>query len=151
MAVFGWTNRGAYRALGILFRGETPPTHFYAALVTTTPTDATNTMADLTEMGAGNGYTSGGYQLSRNSTDFDTLTEDDANHKAYVQIKDMPFTASGGAIPASGSVPAYLVITDDNATVSAREVWCFHAVTVSSTPNGCVLKFQDTQIEMVNA
>jgi hypothetical protein len=150
-AVFGWTNKGAFRALAVVFRGATAPTNFYAALVATTPTADTNVMSDLTEMAAGNGYTSGGYQLSRNSTDFDVLTEDDANDKAFVQIKDIPWTASGGAIPASGSVPTYLVITDDNATVANREVWCFLPVTVVSTPNGAILTVKDSQIELVNA
>jgi hypothetical protein len=148
----GWTNRGKKNVMDIVFRGATPPTNFYVALVTTTPTADTNLMSDLTEIAAGDGYTSGGYQLSRNSTDFDTLTEDDANDKAILKIKDLPWTASGGPIPATGSVPTYAVLTDDNGTVANREVWKFWNLgTVASTPNGTVLTLQDLEIDIAES
>jgi len=94
----GWTNKGKYRALDIVFRGATPPTNFYLGLVTsaTTPTADTNTLGGLTEIANGNGYTTGGYSLSRNSTDFDVLTEDDTLDEAILKVKDVVWTASGG-------------------------------------------------------
>ena len=60
------TNRGKYNFLAWLFRGVTPPTNFYVALVTsaTAPTADTNTFSELTEIAAGNGYTTGGYSLT---------------------------------------------------------------------------------------
>ncbi len=118
------TNRGFYRMLSWAFRGATRPSSFYLALVTdaTPPTVGTVTLGTLTQITAGNGYTSGGIQLTANSTDFDTLTQDDAAGQAYIQVRDVSWTASGGSIPPSGSGASYVVLTDDNATVNSREV-----------------------------
>lgn len=120
----GVTNKGKAHFLNVDLRNATEPTNFYVALVTsaTAPGPDTNTMSDLTEIAAGNGYTAGGYQLDRNSTDFDVFTEDDVNDRALMQIKDVVWTASGGPIPASGSDARYAVLTDDNATLADREV-----------------------------
>ena len=123
----GFTNRGKYAILATWFRAATAPTSFYMALITsaTAPQVDINTLSEFTEIAAGNGYTSGGISVARNSTDFDTLTEDDANDRALVQIKDLVFTASGGSIPASGNGARYAVLTDDNGTVGSREVHQF--------------------------
>jgi hypothetical protein len=120
----GWTNRGKFRNLGVYYRGVTPPTNFYIALVTSAvaPNPDTNTFGELTQIAAGNGYTSGGIQLARNSTDFDVLTEDDVNDRALVQLKDIVWTATGGNIPASGAGARYAILTDDNAVLANREV-----------------------------
>ena len=90
--------------LDAYFRNNGAPTNFYVALVTSAiaPTQDTNLMSDLTEIAAGNGYTDGGYSLTKNSTDFDVLNEDDANDRGDIQIKDVVWTASGGAIPSAG-------------------------------------------------
>lgn len=123
----GWTNRGKFMMLNTYFRAVAAPTNFYVALVTsaTAPTADTNTLSELTEVAAGNGYTAGGFSLSRNATDFDTLTEDDAGDKALIQVKDVAWTASGGSIPGSGSGARYAVLTDDNATLGSRQVLAF--------------------------
>jgi hypothetical protein len=123
----GWTNRGKWMILNTYFRAVAAPTNFYVALVTsaTAPTADTNTLSELTEVAAGNGYTTGGFSLSRNATDFDTLTEDDSGDKALIQVKDVAWTASGGSIPGSGSGARYAVLTDDNATVGSRQVLAF--------------------------
>ena len=94
----GWTNRGKYDALGIVFRNATEPTVFYVFLATSaaTPTADTNTKSEMTEVATGQGYTAGGISVARNSTDFDVLTEDDINDRALVQIINMVWTASGG-------------------------------------------------------
>jgi hypothetical protein len=122
----GFTNRGKYNVLEWAFRNENVPTNLYVALVTSAnvPDTDTNILSDLTEIAAGNGYTTGGVQLNRNSTDFDVLTEDDdsADERALIQIKDVVWTASGGAIPGSGDGARYAVLTDDNGTVGNREV-----------------------------
>lgn len=119
----GWTNRGKYDNLALWARGTSPATAFYMALVKSTPTQDTNLMSDLTEVAAGNGYTAGGTSLSRNSTDFDVLTEDDTNDWALVQVKDIVWTASGGDLPSDSAGATYAVITDDNATVGSRDVY----------------------------
>ena len=107
-----------------VFRGVALPTNLYVALATdaTPPTPATNTLGDLTQITTGNGYSDGGFQLARNATDFDVLTEDDSQDRALVQIKDVVWTAAAGPIPASGDGARYSVLTDDNATVANRGV-----------------------------
>ena len=123
----GWTNRGKYNMLDAIFRATALPTNFYVGLVTsaTAPTQDINTFSELTEIAAGNGYTTGGYSLARNSTDFDTLTEDDGGDVGLIQIKDVTWTASGGPIPSSGGGARYAVLLDDNGTVGSREVWAY--------------------------
>lgn len=150
----GFTNKGKAHIFGVTFRGATPPTNYYVALVTSAaaPTADTNTLSQLTEIAAGNGYTSGGFQLSRNSTDFDTLTENDTDDRGELQIKDLTFTASGGNLPASGDGARYAVLTDDNATVGSREVYAYWGLgsdrTVSDTQN---LVLQNLELRLSEA
>lgn len=82
----------------------------------------TNTLSELTEIAAGNGYTTGGIALTRDSSGFPTSTEDDTNDRHDLVAANGVYTASGGPIPASGAGAAYEVITDDNATVGNRDV-----------------------------
>lgn len=145
----GWTNKGAAHVLGITFRNATEKTNYYIALVTSavTPTVDTNTLSQLTEIAAGNGYSSGGYQLTPNSTDFDTLTEDDSGDLGFVQIKDIVWSASGGSIPASGSGARWAVLTDDNATVGNREIYAWWDLSADRVvSNGQTLTLQDLQL-----
>lgn len=123
----GWTNKGKMSIMDAYFRNTGAPTNFYVALVTSAnaPDADTNLMSDLTEITAGNGYTSGGYSLTKNSTDFDTLNEDDTNDRGDIQIKDVAWTASGGTVPASGDGARYAVLTDDNGTVANREIYAY--------------------------
>ena len=145
----GITNRGKKRILGASFRNDGPAA-YYMALCTaaTTPTADTNTLGGLTEITAGNGYAAGGISIARNSTGFDVLTEDDTADEAYIQIKDIDFTASGGDLP-NGTGATWVVITDDNATVSSRDVISFAALTnakqVSDTQT---LTIQNYQMEL---
>lgn len=143
----GVTNKGKYKMLGIWTRNETEPTNFYLALCkTTAPTADTNTMGDLTEVTAANGYSSGGVSVDRNSTDFDTWTEDDTNDRGLVQMKDFTLvTASGGTVPDI----RYIVMTDDNATVASREVYLWWDTGVDITvPNGVALIAQNLEIRV---
>ena len=123
----GWTNKGKMSILEEYFRNAGVPTTFYVALVTnaTVPDEDFNVFSELTEITAGQGYTTGGYQLSRNDTDFDVLTEDDTNDRGFIQIKDIVWTASGGTIPASGDGARYAVLLDDAVTIASREVYCY--------------------------
>lgn len=120
----GITNRGKFNMLGRYYRGAAFPTNFYIALFTsaTAPTADINIKSELTEIANGNGYVTGGIQLTRNSTDFDVLTEDDGNDRALLQVKDLVWTASGGPIPASGNGARWAGLTDDNVTQGSREV-----------------------------
>lgn len=120
----GITNRGRYLMALAAFRNTSPvTTQFYIALCssTTTPTVDTNTLSDLTEIGAGNGYTSGGVAVERSSVGFDTATEDDTNDLASLKLKDISWTITG-AVPASGNPARWAVLTTDESTVANRQV-----------------------------
>lgn len=147
----GWTNKGKYKVLGWALRAETPPTNLYIALVTSAvaPAADTNTKAELTEIANGQGYTTGGIQLTRNSTDFDVWTEDDTNDRGLVQLKDIVWTASGGPIPASGDGARYAIITDDNGTQDSREVYMYFDLTSDRTvSDGQTLTLEDIEIRI---
>ena len=147
----GLTNRGKYHLLR-QFRGVAAEAKYYVALVTDTPDEDTNTMSDLTEIAAGNGYTSGGYQLTPGETDFDTYTEDDDNDKALVQVKDVVWTASGGTIPDSGDGALYAVLTDDHATVGSREVYAYASLGgATSIGDGATLTIADFEIDITES
>lgn len=144
----GVTNRGKYLFLQGYFRG-TLPTNIYVALCTsaTAPTVDHNTLSELTQIAVGNGYTDGGFQLARNSTDFDVLTEDDTGDLALIQAKDVTWTASGGPIPASGNGARWAVFTTDEATVANRQIlaW-FDLVSDRTVSDGQPLTLQNCQI-----
>lgn len=147
----GWTNRGKYNFLNWIYRAGTIPTNFYIILYTsaTAPTADTNTNADHTEINAGNGYTAGGFQLSKNATDFDVLTEDDTNDRALIQVKDVTWSASGGAIPGSGSGARYAALTDDDGTQANREVIHYWDLSSDRTvSDGQDLTLQDLEIRI---
>lgn len=145
----GVTNRGKFWLLNQQFRNPTEPTVLYVALCTSaaTPTVDINTFSELTEIAAGNGYTAGGISLARNSTDFDVLTEDDATDVAFVQIKDVVWTASGGTLPASGGGARWAILTDDNATQGSREVYAWWDLASDRTvSSGQTLTLQNCEI-----
>lgn len=150
----GWTNKGKMSILDAYFRANGAPTNFYIALVTSAsvPDQDTNLMSDLTEITAGNGYTAGGYQLTKNSTDFDVINEDDTNDRGDIQIKDVAWTASGGAIPNGGSGARYAVLTDDNGTVSAREVYAYWDLSSDrSVSSGQTLTLQNLELRLTES
>lgn len=147
----GWTNRGKYSFLSWVFRGVALPTNFYIALVTSAvaPVADTNTKSELTEIANGQGYTTGGIQLTKNSTDFDVLTEDDGNDRALVQLKDIVWTASGGDLPASGGGARYAILTDDNATQGSRLVLNYwDLVSDRSVSTGQTLTLENCEIRI---
>jgi len=121
----GTTNRAKYRIHAIVYRNAAPPTNFYLALCTdaAAPDADTNTMAELTEIAAGNGYGAGGLLVNRNAVDFDSLVEDDVNDRSELQLRDFVWTAAGGQIPSGGAGARYAVLTDDNAMPANREIW----------------------------
>lgn len=124
----GWTNRGKKRILDYFFRRTGGlPTQFYFALCTSavTPNADHNVLGDLTEIAAGNGYTAGGRIVTPNGTSFPYLAEDDANDLAVMIASTFAWTASGGNLPASGNGARWVVLTDDNATLASRDIFCF--------------------------
>jgi hypothetical protein len=106
-------------------------------------------MSDLTQIATGNGYSDGGQSVSRNATDFDVLTEDDTNDKAYVQLKDFAWTASGGPIPSDSSGATYCVLTDDNVTVASRDVYCYGSLgSARVVSDGQTLTLQNFELDL---
>lgn len=147
----GWTNKLKYNMLNWVFRAQTIPTNFYLALVTSAaaPTADINTKSELTEIANGNGYTTGGTSLTKNSTDFDVLTEDDSNDRGLIQIKDIVWTASGGSLPASGNGARYAVLTDDNATQGSREILAYFDLSSDrSVSTGQTLTLQNCELRI---
>ena len=125
------TIRGAAHFLSRA-RGVANPASYKLMLITSAvaPTRTTQTFSGLTEIAAGNGYSSGGITLNLDTTDFDQLVEDvTTNYRAELHLKDIDVAASGGAIPASGSGIATMVLTDDNATLANRQVFAFWTAT----------------------
>lgn len=132
----GHTNRGLFNILGVVFRANSISGSAFAvflALAADAPTADDNVKTDVSEIATGNGYTAGGINVARNSTDWDVHTEDDANDRAFIQIKDLVWTAAGGSIPSSGLGARYALLTDQNATVASREIWAFWDLTSDRT------------------
>lgn len=124
----GVTNRGKFRLFDVWMRASAIPGGAFAIFLATNappPTADTNLKTDLTEIATGNGYAAGGINVARNSTDWDTLTEDDTLDIAFTQLKDITWTASGGPIPASGAGARWAILTDQHATLASREVLVF--------------------------
>jgi len=147
----GVTNKGKFKLLDWVFRGTALPTNFYVALITSaaTPTVDTNTFSELTEIAAGNGYTAGGISLTKNSTDFDVITEDDTGDKGLIQIKDLAWTAVTANLPASGNGARYAILTDDNATQGSRLVLAWwDLVSDRSVSVGQPLTLQNCEIDL---
>lgn len=118
-----WTNRGLKRLPAAFFRAESQPVSFFVHLITNPmPTRSTNVMSELTQIANGNGYSTAGVSLSRNSTDFPTIEENDVLNYVMVTVRDLIWTASGGPIPADQNGARAIILCDDNATVANREV-----------------------------
>lgn len=151
----GWTNKGKAQILNSYFRDTETPGTFYVALCTeaTSPDADTDDMGDVTEINAGSGYVSGGYALDRNSTDFDTLIEDDTNDRAYIRAKDVTWTASGGPIPCDGGDGArWAVLTNDHTTVASREVYAFWDLTSPrQVSDGQDLSLQNLELRILES
>ena len=145
----GATNRGAYTFAGYCFQGTSVTSKYYVALVTDTPNPETNLLGDLAEIAAGNGYSSGGYELTPGSTDFPTHSElDGSDDVGRIKIKDIVFTASGGNIPASGDGALYAVLTDHHATPGSRNVLCYWSLSSARTVSDTqTLTLDDLQID----
>ena len=90
------------------------------------PGPRTATVADLTEIPNGNGYTTGGIQLALNTTDFPTLTiTNTASGNVIMVVKNLTWTASGGSIPANPDRADVVVLTGHHATISARKTLAY--------------------------
>lgn len=147
----GWTNRGKYNMLGYAYVAMSLPVNYYVPLwtSTTTPVADINTMGELTQITPGNGYSTGGYQLSPGGTDFDVHTQDDGNDRGFVQLKDIVWTASGGPIPLSGDGARWAGLTDDEAVEANRDVLHYwDLVSDRQVSDAQTLTLQDCEIRI---
>lgn len=154
------TNKGKMRSLELAFPNEfngaaRNTNTFYIALVTsaTAPTEDINTFSELTEIvpDTGGGYVTGGAVLQSNSTDWDTIYEDDATDFGYVRAKDVAWTAVTSSLPASGSGARYAVLLGYHLTVGSREVlgW-WDLDSDRSVSVGQTLTLQDLEIRLTD-
>ena len=151
----GHTNKLKYNILNWVYEGQEAsiPATFYFEMYTSdfAFTADTNTNADVTNCPAGNGYTVGGNACAP-ATGFDSLTEDDANDRASVQVVDQTWTASGGAIPTSGNALYYCALVDNNATTESREVYNYWGLGANRTvSDGQAITIQDAEIRINEA
>lgn len=102
-------NGGQYTMLRML--QGTSPANLYIRLFNDTPTK-TDELTDLTGEPSGSGYAA--QSLSLNGTDFPTLALDSGDYK--ITTKTVTFLASGGTIPAAGSVIYMVVATSSDNT-----------------------------------
>jgi hypothetical protein len=145
----GWTNIGLKQLLGFPFRGSTAPTNLYLAAVTdaVTPDADTVNLSELTEIANGNGYTAGGVSLTPGGTDFPTWDINSSDDYAYVTLKDIVLTASGGAIPVSGDPIRWFVLVDD--TPSDPYVYAFFDPLETKTiSSGSTLTLDDVTLKI---
>jgi hypothetical protein len=146
----GWTNRGKLRTLNFLGGTNTPAT-FRVFLLTpaTAPTAGTNTISAVTQVNQGNGYNTDGMTIALNTTDFDTFTEQDGSTNAFAQLRDLVWTAAGGAIPNGGSGARYAALGNYTSTLASTEIWYWWDLTSERTvSNGQTLTLQNCQIQI---
>ena len=137
----GWTNRGKYNLLKTL-QGTALPTNFFIGLTTTTVDEDDNTMADATEPA---GYAR--YSLTKNSVDFDTVTETDGStDRALIQIKNVAWTASGASLPTAAATYAVLI---DDTSGSGAEIWAYFDLGASrQVSDGQTLTLVDLELRL---
>ena len=148
----GWTNRGKYNTLAERFTGVAPPANFYLRLFTsaTAPGADTNDVSSLTEIADGNGYSQGtGEQINRDGVDFDVLTQDDVNDRAFVQLRDIVFTAAGGQIPSGGDGARYACLCDATGGAAEVEVY-FDLQSDRVISDGQSMTLQDCEIRLTD-
>jgi len=150
----GWTNRGKYRTIRVALGSTDTPASFRVFLLTpaTAPTAGTNTLADVTQVADGNGYSTGGYAIARNTTDWDTFTEGDTGSRAFAQLKDVVWTASGGAIPSAGSGARYACLGNYTSTLASTDVWYYWDLSSERTvSDGQTLTLQNCEVRVNEA
>ena len=150
----GWANKLKHEVLGNTFRAETPDATMFIALIDSSfPPDAdTDAFSEINEITAGNGYTLGGIELTKGNTDFDTWTQDDANNRGLVQIRNVVWTASGGPIPSAGDPAYYAILVDPNVTTESRALYAYWSLASDRTvSDGQTLTLEDCEIQINEA
>ncbi len=108
---------------------------FKVALTNTAPTAANATLADITQIAAGNGYTAGG-----NTT---TMSVSETGGTTTLQGTEVTFTATGGAI----ATFRYYVLYNDTATTPADALiayWDHGTAVTLNSGDSFVIRFNNT-------
>jgi len=145
----GWTNRGKYRTIRVALGATDTPSSFRVFLITpsTAPTAGTDTLSVIGQIADGNGYSTGGYTINRDTTDWDTFTESDTGDRAFAQLKDVVWTASGGAIPSAGSGARYAVLGNYTSTLASTDVWYYWDLSSErSVSDGQTITLQNCEV-----
>ena len=123
----GITNRAKIRRNNLFLRGDPAPNGFSIVLVTGSvePGPDTKILGELDEIPAGNGYASGGEPINRDNIDFPISDENDDTDSGNVTMRDVTFNAVDGPIPSSGPGIKFFVLTDNNGTLSEREIFAY--------------------------
>lgn len=119
------TNYGLGLMHDVFFRGDTPPTAFYAMLFSdaVAVTKDTVGISGLTEIPGTDGYTTGGILVPRSSVGFPTLTVDNTADTATVIAAPIEWIPTG-TFPTTGNI-RYFGLTTGEATVSSRSMIAF--------------------------
>lgn len=152
----GITDRGKMWMVAWAFADTTISDSLFIMLCTSdvTPDADTETFATLTPIASGNGYTSTGGDGATEgrlavtvTADFNTITE--AAGYAYIRIRDIVWTATGGPIPSTGDGARWAVLTDNNVTLDSREVLAWWDLTSDrSVGDGNTLTLEDLEIRL---
>lgn len=146
----GTTDRGKKLLLDYAFEAVAQPATYYLALCTSavTPTKATNVFSEMTEIAAGNGYTTGGASLTA-ATDFTVTEVDGATVGSKVVLADKTWTAAGGNLPASGSGARWAVLLD-GALSTSQVIAYFDLVSDRTVSDTQTLTIQAAEIDANN-
>jgi hypothetical protein len=138
------TNRGRKRLAELALKNEyndtTPPTNFYAHLITdvTGPTVDTDAMSGFTVVAVA-GYSA--QAIPRSDSGWDTFYEDDGNDEAYAQAADFTYS------PSADMNGVYHCLLGESATFGSAE--CIVSWDLSGPVNvsgGQDLTIQDAEI-----
>ena len=137
----GITNRGKYLFLNHMFRDVTVPANFYIFLVSGTPDENTEDMAELTEVNVAGNET----VLPKGTVSFDTIAEDQSGDKGTIKIKDCAF--AGPVVAAT-----FAVMADGNASPSSDNIWAYWSLGgAKSVSSGQTLTLQDLEIDLLES
>lgn len=116
-----WTNEGLRLAATHIFNSNTF-TGFKMMLFEASPaiTKDTTTVGTVSEIDNGNGYTTGGFDVPKNSTGFPSITKDNDLDKVLIQSLEASWVPTG-RLPVTGGI-RYTALTTNEATIADRTI-----------------------------
>jgi len=142
----GITDAGKKILLDNSLKGSTAAADYHLILITNTSgvdRDLT-TLAGVTEIAAGNGYTAGGKTIAYADI---TTVDEGGTPGASATISDQTWTADGGAIPSSGDGARYAVLADGTTSSDNIIAW-FDLSSVQTLVDGQFLKLSGCELDL---